>query len=160
MCVCICRYVMMCVCICRYVMMCVCICRYVMMCVCICRYVLVLTWLLRFILCASVFKLPVEKNTHTHTYTHTHTHTHIHIHIHTHTHTHTHTHHVIMWCLWRSKEGIRFPSIRVTDGCEPPCRLWELNLDPLQEYMLLAAETSPQSPSRLFLQFFHTVVKF
>ena len=30
-------------------------------------------------------------------------------------------------CLRRPEEGVRFPGIGVTDGCEPSFRFWELN---------------------------------
>lgn len=43
----------------------------------------------------------------------------------------------------RSEEGIRFPTGRVTEGCELPGELWELNSGPLQEQqVLIAAEPS------------------
>lgn len=39
------------------------------------------------------------------------------------------------------KEGIGSPETGVTDGCEPLCRCWELNPDPLSE-LPLTAESS------------------
>lgn len=42
-------------------------------------------------------------------------------------------HHVHTWCLWRSEENVRFPITEVTDGFEPPCRCWKLNLGSLEE---------------------------
>jgi hypothetical protein len=39
----------------------------------------------------------------------------------------------------------------ITDGCEPPCRCWELNLGPLEEQsVLLIAEKSLQPPTDFF----------
>ena len=36
----------------------------------------------------------------------------------------------------------------ITDGCEPPCGCWELNLGPLEEQaVLLTTEPSLQSPT-------------
>lgn len=38
----------------------------------------------------------------------------------------------------------RRASDSITDGCEPPCGCWELNLDPLQEQLVfLTTEPSP-----------------
>jgi E3 ubiquitin-protein ligase NEDD4 len=38
-------------------------------------------------------------------------------------------------------------SYPITDGCEPPCRCWELNSGPLEEQLvLLTADTSLQAP--------------
>lgn len=34
----------------------------------------------------------------------------------------------LSWHLWRSEEGIKSPSTRVTNGCEPSCEYWEPNL--------------------------------
>jgi hypothetical protein len=38
-----------------------------------------------------------------------------------------------MQCLGRPEYGVRLPGIEVTDGCEPLCGYWEVNLGPLQE---------------------------
>jgi hypothetical protein len=39
---------------------------------------------------------------------------------------------------------------RVTDGCEPPCGCWELNLGPLEEQtVFLTTEPSLQPPERI-----------
>lgn len=48
-----------------------------------------------------------------------------------------------VWCPWRSEEGIRSPETGVTDGWEPQCECWELNLGPL---VLLTAEPSLNHP--------------
>ena len=41
----------------------------------------------------------------------------------------------------RPEEGVGSPDPEVTDGCEPPHGLWELNLAPLEEQpMLFIAE--------------------
>jgi hypothetical protein len=34
--------------------------------------------------------------------------------------------------LRRPAEGVRYPGTGVTDGCEPPCRCWELNPESLE----------------------------
>lgn len=53
--------------------------------------------------------------------------------------------HVYAWCPRRSRENTRFSRIKVTDGCELPCRSWGLNSAPLQkQQMIIATETSPQ----------------
>lgn len=43
---------------------------------------------------------------------------------------------------------VRFPGTENRDACEPSCRCWELNPDPLQEQQALSptAEPSLQSP--------------
>ena len=38
----------------------------------------------------------------------------------------------------------------ITDGCEPPCRCWELNSEPLEEESGLLTEQSLQPPRNLF----------
>ena len=49
---------------------------------------------------------------------------------------------------WKSEECVDSHRIEVTDGCEPQCGRWELNLCPLQEQpVLLNTEPSFQSPS-------------
>lgn len=50
-------------------------------------------------------------------------------------------------CMWHpqgSEEGIDSPEVRVMDDYKPPCRPWELNLDPLQEQVLIITEPSLQ----------------
>jgi hypothetical protein len=40
----------------------------------------------------------------------------------------------VPYCPQRPEDsGVRCPGNGVTDSCEPPCRCWELNLDPLKE---------------------------
>ena len=47
------------------------------------------------------------------------------------------------WCLQSPEEGIGSPGAGVTDGCEPLCECWELNLGPLeQQLVFLATEQS------------------
>jgi hypothetical protein len=46
--------------------------------------------------------------------------------------------HVCMYvhpmCAWHQRsEEVRSPGTEVIASCEPPCRCWELNLDPLQD---------------------------
>lgn len=46
-------------------------------------------------------------------------------------------------CVYRPEEGVEFLGTGVTDGCEPPCGSWELNLRPLEdEPVLLTARPS------------------
>ena len=40
---------------------------------------------------------------------------------------------VSAWCLWKPEESIRSSATGVTDGCESPCRCWELNPNPSEE---------------------------
>ena len=42
--------------------------------------------------------------------------------------------HVCAWCSQRPEEGVRSPTTAVTDGCEPPCGYWELNLGPPEKH--------------------------
>ena len=44
-------------------------------------------------------------------------------------------HHIYAWCLWRSEEGVGSPWTGITGGYEPPCGWWELNLNPLREFL-------------------------
>lgn len=41
--------------------------------------------------------------------------------------------HMYAWCFWRPEEGFRSPRIGVTNGWEPPSRLWGLSPGPLEE---------------------------
>ena len=51
--------------------------------------------------------------------------------------------HQCVQCPQRSEEGDRSTDIEAKDGCELPCRSWELVLDPLEEQLvLLNTETS------------------
>ena len=51
--------------------------------------------------------------------------------------------HMHAWCSWRPEEDIRSPVSGVMDGCDLPCRHWELNLGFLQEQgVLLTVEAS------------------
>lgn len=45
------------------------------------------------------------------------------------------------WCSLWSEEGIGSPGTGVVGGYELPCECWESNLGPLQEQMLLKAES-------------------
>lgn len=45
--------------------------------------------------------------------------------------------HVCAWCPRRSEEGVGYPRPGLMDNCEPPCRCWKLNPDPLQEQPVL-----------------------
>lgn len=53
--------------------------------------------------------------------------------------------HIDAWCTWRLERGTGFPGIG--DGCEPPCRCWELNLSPLEDQPVFSttAKPSPQT---------------
>lgn len=45
------------------------------------------------------------------------------------------------------KGGVGSPGAGVTDGCEPPCRYWNVNLGPLKDQqLLLTTETSVWPP--------------
>lgn len=44
--------------------------------------------------------------------------------------------HVWRMVPWRREEGVRFPQIGFTDGCESPDGWWELSSDPLQEQQI------------------------
>ena len=48
--------------------------------------------------------------------------------------------HVCAWCPQSSEEGMGCSEAEVTDGCEPPCGCWELNLGLLQEKVPLTTE--------------------
>lgn len=48
-------------------------------------------------------------------------------------------HHTSALCPQRSEEGIRFPEIGITDGCQQLCGCRESNLGPLQEQELFTA---------------------
>lgn len=51
--------------------------------------------------------------------------------------------HMHAWYPRKPKVDIRSPETRVTGGCEPPCRHWDLNLGFLKEPpVLLIADTS------------------
>lgn len=51
-----------------------------------------------------------------------------------------------------SEEGVEFPRIGVTDGCELWCRHWELNLGPMKEQqVLLTAKPSVKTQAKLFM---------
>lgn len=65
-------------------------------------------------------------------------------------------HHMYTWYPLRSEEGNTSPGTVVMNGCEPPCRCWDLNLGPLQE-LLLTTETTVQHP-KVDLLPPHTVV--
>ena len=48
----------------------------------------------------------------------------------------------------------------ITDGCEPPCRCWELNSGPLEEQaMLLTTEPSLQPISLKFYSQLHYTIQ-
>ena len=55
------------------------------------------------------------------------------------------------WCPRRPEEGIRIPETRVTDGCEPPCGCWELNLSygDVRAELLTAGPGSSLLPHRI-----------
>lgn len=36
--------------------------------------------------------------------------------------------HVYAWCLWKSKEGARFPGLGIIGSCEPSYEFWKTNL--------------------------------
>ena len=57
-----------------------------------------------------------------------------------------------VWCKQRPEEGVGYPETGVTEGWEPSCGCWELNLGPLQEQPeLLTAEPSLWFYSYIFL---------
>ena len=47
-------------------------------------------------------------------------------------------------------ESVTSPGTGVTDGCEPPCMCWELNLGPLEEQSVLLT-TKPSLHSLIFI---------
>ena len=48
-----------------------------------------------------------------------------------------------MQCPQRPEKATEFPGTGVTDGCDPTCGCWELNLGPLKEQpVLLSADPS------------------
>jgi hypothetical protein len=50
------------------------------------------------------------------------------------------------------KASMRSPGIGVNNGCEPPCRCWTLNLDPLEELLVLLTLSHLSSTlERLFI---------
>ena len=58
------------------------------------------------------------------------------------------------WCLRKPEKGIGFPGTGVTDGREPPCGCWGLNLGPLEEQpVLLIAEPPLQSHAFIYFYF-------
>ena len=52
----------------------------------------------------------------------------------------------------------RVPDL-ITDGCEPPCRCWELNSGPLEEQPVLLTTEPPLQPPEYFYMRFYTYVK-
>lgn len=46
---------------------------------------------------------------------------------------HIYVHHMPTWYMQRSEDSVKTSGTRVVDGCELPCRCWELNLGPLGE---------------------------
>ena len=59
--------------------------------------------------------------------------------------------HVHAWYLWTLEEDLGSPGTGVTDGYEPLCGSWELNLGSLNEQpMLLTPETFFQPPLLTF----------
>jgi hypothetical protein len=64
------------------------------------------------------------------------------------------------WYPQRPEEGVRSPGIGVTDGCEPPCGYWELNLGPLEQSVLLTTEPSLQPWFPLFSLFLISLLSF
>jgi hypothetical protein len=52
---------------------------------------------------------------------------------------------VCAWFPWSLEEGVRSPGTGVIDGREPQFGLWEPNLGPLWERVLLITELSGQS---------------
>ena len=54
---------------------------------------------------------------------------------------------VSLACVPKSQKRASDP---ITDGCEPPCGCWELNLGHLEEQSVLTAEPSPLALSMYF----------
>jgi hypothetical protein len=55
------------------------------------------------------------------------------------------------YCWRMPEEDTRFLGTGITDGSEPPCRCWELNLGPLEEQpLLLTIEPSLCSVGQFF----------
>lgn len=53
--------------------------------------------------------------------------------------------HLSAWYPWKLGEGVGPSGTGVTDGYEPPCGCWELNLGPLEEQpVLVTIELSHQ----------------
>lgn len=52
--------------------------------------------------------------------------------------------HVCAWYLQRSEVGIRYSGTGYC--CEPPCRGWQQNQDPLKEKQMLFMTESPPPP--------------
>lgn len=60
--------------------------------------------------------------------------------------------HMHAWCLQKPLEGIESSGTGITDVCEPPCRCWELNPDPLEKHLvLLTTEPTPQPHWKYFI---------
>ena len=51
----------------------------------------------------------------------------------------------------RSEKGVGSSGTGVTDGCEPPCKCWELNLGPLQEQQVFLTTKLSLESHLLFL---------
>lgn len=60
--------------------------------------------------------------------------------------------HAYVWCLWSPEGDVIFPGTGGMNGCELPCRCWELNQGPLEEQkVLLTTKPSLQPWSVAFL---------
>lgn len=55
--------------------------------------------------------------------------------------------HLSAWYPWKLGEGVGPSGTGVTDGYEPPCGCWELNLGPLEEQPGLLQQNSLLDPS-------------
>lgn len=62
-------------------------------------------------------------------------------------------HHPHTWCPRRLEGGIRSLGIVAIDGCEPPCRLWEVNPRPLENQQVPLTTELSISPAPLRLLF-------
>lgn len=62
-------------------------------------------------------------------------------------------HHMHVCFLRRPEEGVRSPETGVIDGCEPSCRCWESNSDPLEDAFNHRV-VSP-TPGKLLIQTWH-----
>lgn len=56
----------------------------------------------------------------------------------------------VFMCLQRPEKGVRSLGSGVTDGCEQPCGLWELNRGPLQEQAMLLTMSRLHRPINRF----------
>lgn len=65
-------------------------------------------------------------------------------------------HQALVWCPWRSEEGIGSSETRVADGGELPCGCWQSNPHSLKEKSSLRCWT----PQPLILMFWHFQLTF